>query len=296
MAILSLVLVALALCAAALFAWRQVDRRADRAAWNRLAAMAERDIGRFDPSLVADLPEPARRYFLFTIAPKTLLRRAVRIDMTGELGTGTKDAPGYRPMLASQILAPPYGLVWKMNSGPLSGSDGAMPEVSWTRFWLFGLFPVVRAGGSDHHRSAFGRVVCEAAIWAPASLLPGDHVTWQAVDDETARAMVRFGTFTQAVDISVDASGAPTRVVIPRWSNENRETSVREQPFGGTLSAFREFDGYRLATRVEGGNHIGTPDYFPFFRADVTGIGPPWSEMPASGSQFPTVPDDGARH
>jgi len=44
------------------------------------------------------------------------------------------------------------------------------------------------------------------------------------------------------------------------------------QPFGGYLSEFREFDGYLLPTAVEGGNFIGTDDYFPFYQVTVTGI------------------------
>jgi hypothetical protein len=130
----------------------------------------------------------------------------------------------------------------------------------------------VRAGGPDHQRSAFGRVVVEGAFWAPASLLPSEHVHWQPLDDNSARVIVRYGDFEQAVDIYVDGSGAPTQVRIQRWSNSNADREYREQPFGGELSEFRRFAGYRLPTRVEGGNHIGTPDYFPFFRADVTQI------------------------
>lgn len=268
-------LAALAVVAAGLLVWRQLDHRADRVAWNTLAELAAGDAQPFDPSMVADLPEPARRYFAFTIAPGTPVQTAFRIEMNGELGNGTKDAPNYQPMQASQILAPPHGLVWKVNAGPLSGSDGAMPDGSWTRFWLFNLLPIVRADGPDHHRSAFGRVVSEAAFWAPASLLPGEHVRWEPVDDDTARAIVRFGGFTQAVDITVDASGSPTEVIIQRWSNENPDKVFREQPFGGYPSEYRLFDGYRLPTRIEGGNHFGTPDYFPFFIADVTGISAP---------------------
>jgi hypothetical protein len=69
---------------------------------------------------------------------------------------------------------------------------------------------------------------------------------------------------SRAVDITVDDQGAPSTVVIQRWSDANPERSFREQPFGGHVSEFRSFGGYQLPTRVEGGNLIGTPDYFPF--------------------------------
>ena len=252
--------------------WRSLDRRADQAAWKRLTTEQTGETTTFNASMTAGLPEPAQRYFNFTIAKGTPLYTVVEIDMAGEIGLGPKDAPGYRDMVARQILAPPYGLVWRVKTGPISGSDGALPDKSWTRFWLFGLIPVLHVDGLDHHRAAFGRVVAEGAFWAPASLLPGEFVRWGPIDENSARAVVTFGNFEQAVDVTVDEAGAPTRVVIQRWSNANADQVYREQPFGGYLSEFHEFGGYRLPTRVEGGNLIGTPDYFPFFKADVTAI------------------------
>jgi hypothetical protein len=252
--------------------WRALDRRADQTAWERLTAAQAGNTTTFHASMTAGLPEPARRYFNFAIAQGTPLYTTVEIDMAGEIGLGSKDAPGYRRMSARQILAPPYGLVWKVKTGSISGSDGALPDKSWTRFWLFDLIPVVRVDGLDHHRAAFGRVVAEGAFWAPASLLPGEFIRWEAIDDNSARAVVTFGDFEQAVDVTVEESGAPTKVVIQRWSNANADQAYRAQPFGGYLSKFQEFGGYRLPMRVEGGNLIGTPDYFPFFKADVTAI------------------------
>lgn len=251
---------------------RALDRYAEQAAWKQLLACQASNPGVFHKSMTAALPEPARRFFAYTIAEGAPLRSVVEIDMTGEIGLGTKTTPAYRDMNARQVLAPPHGLVWKAKTGPISGSDGALPDRSWTRFWLFGLVPVVRASGADHRRSAFGRVVAESAFWAPASLLPGEQVRWAPIDDNSARVMVTLGDLEQALDITVDASGAARTVVIQRWSNANADRVYREQPFGGYLSEFRTFDGYQLPTRVEGGNLIGTPDYFPFFKAKVTAI------------------------
>jgi len=249
-----------------------LDSRADQRARYRLIEMGRASARTFDPSMVAELPEPARRYFNYTIQPGAPLRTVVEIEMTGQLSLGTKEAPNYKPTQAHEILAPPYGLVWSLKSGSISGSDGAMPDRSWTRFWLFRFIPIVRACGADHRRSAFGRVVSEGAFWVPASLLPGAHVHWEALGENSARSIVEYGPFRQGIDIHVDETGAPRRVIIQRWSNENPEKEFREQAFGGDLSKFREFGGYRLPTQVDGGNHIGTPDYFPFFRASVSAI------------------------
>lgn len=270
---LALIAIALLIGAALLAGWRALDRKSDRDTWNSLVELAGPARGHFDPASIASLPEPAQRYFRYTIRPGAALQGVVEIEMRGKMGLGTKDEPNYRAMTAKQVLAPPYGLVWKLEAGPVSGSDGAMPNYSWTRFWLFGVLPIVRVSGSeDHRRSAFGRVVAEGAFWAPARLLPGDTVRWESLDNDSARAIVTFAGLEQAVDITVADDGRPTRVVIQRWSNENPQKVFREQPFGGDLSDFRDFGDYRLPTKVEGGNHIGTDDYFPFFKANVAAI------------------------
>ncbi|MEZ5973982.1 MAG: DUF6544 family protein [Planctomycetota bacterium] len=250
--------------------WRRRDEGLEQATWKRLWAQGAPE-GTFDPACLAGLPAPAQRYFRYCLSPGVTLCTTVELEMTG----GITFRPGgqHADMYATQILAARYGLVWKMRCGPVAGSDGLHPQTSWTRFWIFGLLPMARIGGNkDHQRSAVGRLVAESALWCPAALLPGPDVRWEPVNEDTARATVRYGEWEQAVDVTVDPAGQPTEVRIQRWSNENKERAWRLQPFGGVPSAFKDYDGIRIPTEVEGGNHIGTPDYFPFFKARLIGV------------------------
>ena len=223
--------------------------------------------------MIETLPAPAQRYFRYTISRGTPLVSVIYIEMAGQLGLGTKNKPAYRSMTADQILAPPRGLLWRVRTGHISGSDAATPDNSWTRFWLLHCIPVVRVSGNpDHHRSAFGRIASEGAFWVPSSLLPSSDVSWESVNENTARAVVTYGDYSQSVELTIEQSGQPSRVVTQRWSNENTDKAFREQPFGGYLSDFRTIGGYRLPMRVEGGNLIGTGDYFPFYKAEVRTI------------------------
>lgn len=253
------------------------DRRLARRAGEELLRSGVALPARFDPALVADLPEPARRFFSFAIEPGARLSTVVQIRMEGELSLGTREQPGYQPMRAEQVLAAPNGLVWTVSTGTgarrISGSDGMVGERSWTRFWLWRLLPVVRAGGDrDHLRSSFGRVVAEAALWSPAFLLPRQGVTWSGVDADTARATVSHVGMEQELDLRVDRHGMPLWVSIRRWTNANPEKVFRMQPFGGEPSDFRKVAGYRVPFRLDGGNFFGTGEYFPFYRARVTAI------------------------
>lgn len=259
-----------AIAVLALGSTRPLDARADRREWLRLAARQPDRPLRFDPIMVADLPDPARRFFTFSITRDTPLLTVAEITMAGRFGLGTKDTPRYQAMQAQQILAVPQGFVWTMRtrSGlPLSGSDAA----HWSRFRILGMIPVARLGGTtDHTRSAFGRQVAEALFWTPAALLPGPGVAWQAIDGDTARVTLTHGELVQSVDLRVNAEGRPLQVAFQRWSDANIDRTYRLQPFGGYLSDFREVQGFRIPFHVEAGNLFGTSDYFPFFVVDLT--------------------------
>lgn len=284
---LALILSACAILAAAtLLVWRAADRRADDREAARLRALQPASPALFDPRMVDDLPAPARRYFRFSIAEGTPLRTVGDIAMVGRFVMGERDNPKPMAMRARQVLAAPHGFIWTMAAqrGPmrLSGSDSGSPATSWTRFWMMGLLPVARIGGTrDHRRAAFGRYAAEAVFWTPAALLPGPHAHWEAVDETTARVLVRAGDLEQAVDVTVDEAGRPVKVVFQRWSDANPQKRYRLQPFGGYLSAYRSFGGFTVPTHVEAGNQFGTTDYFPFFIVDVERVDYPSDDCPA---------------
>lgn len=257
----------------ALTIWRQMDHRAYREEMDRLIALQPNDPSFFTAAIVADLPEPARRYFTYAISEGTPLWTVAEIEMQGRFSLGSRDAPNYMTMNAVQVLAAPHGFVWKMSGGSglmlLSGSDSS----HWTRFWMAGLAPVARFGGdTDHARSAFGRYTAEAAFWTPAALLPGPHVSWEPASENTARFTMTQGDMAQTVDVTVDLEGRPVVVQFQRWSNANPDGIHRLQPFGGYLSDFQEVQGFRVPMHVEAGNFFGTDAYFPFFIADVTDL------------------------
>ncbi|WP_029039908.1 DUF6544 family protein [Cucumibacter marinus] len=261
------------------FAYVYVLRSGDdaqaQAAREQLLASAETPAGTYSPELVAALPEAAQRYFAFSITPGSQIRTVASFEMGGEFGMGNAEQGSYLPMNADQVLALPHGLIWRAKAGEglmrMSGSDGTASGEHWTKFWLFGVIPVVRAeGGKDLARSAFGRMAAEAAIWTPAALLPGEGIEWVEAGPDLARAVISADGLSQTVDIALDNAGRPQSVSMMRWNNANPEGVWQEQPFGGTLDDFREIDGYRVAFAVDAGNFFGTPDFFPFFKARLT--------------------------
>ena len=284
--IVTWLLLFVALLLGGLLIWLWADHCANNSLWRRLVAMQPVDPPVFDTGILTDLPEPAQRFFRFAIRPGTPLYSVSEISMQGDFSLGSKSNPNYMPMRARQIIAAPRGFIWQVKAGKfpmvISGSDAAEDGVSWSRFWLFGILPVARAGGNpDHARAAFGRYVAEAVFWSPAALLPDAGAKWQAVDTNTARVTLQHNGLQQAVEVTVDGQGRPVKIRFQRWSDANDAKKYQLQPFGGYLSGFRDFEGFQLPTRVEAGNFFETEDYFPFFRVDVTQIRfPKASEVP----------------
>jgi len=275
--IILLGLFTLLLVGAALGLWvHSRDQAQMRGVWAALENAREPDPPRYDPVMVADLPEVAQRYFARAIEPGTPLHRTVRLEMEGSFIMNGNEMP----MTARQILAPPdRGFVWQAEVGSglmrFAGSDGYhAPGVgardSWTKFWLHGLIPLARIGGSeDHARAAATRVMLES-VWAPASLLPQFGAEWEQTGPDTAE--IRFDTTRgiEPMQITLDVAGNLIEVQALRWTDANPERVYRLQPFGGRMLEMGRHGGFLIPTRVELGNMYGTPDYAPFFLATIT--------------------------
>ena len=275
--IMLLVLAALMVAAVVLGLWVHSRDQAQAArVWAALEGAREADPPRYDPAMVAGLPEVAQRYFARAITPGTPLHRVVRLDMAGSfIMNGNEMA-----MTARQILAPPgQGFVWQAEVWQglmrFAGSDGYHAPTggavdSWTKFWLRGLIPLARIGGTtDHQSAALTRVMLES-IWAPASLLPQFGADWVQTGPDSAEVRFAGVQGIEPMQVTLDAEGNPLEVWALRWTDANPEKVHRLQPFGGRMLEMTRQQGFLIPSRVELGNMWGTPDYAPFFLAHVT--------------------------
>jgi hypothetical protein len=223
----------------------------------------------FSPEMVADLPEPARRYLVRAIAPGTPLATAVELEMRGQLLL----EPGGDPldMIAHQILAPPDGFIWRADARRgllrIIGFDRYVGGEGEMRWRAYGLVPVLRETGDDVTRSAAGRLAMEAVLM-PAALVPGRGARWEPVDDHTARFHITIGNETMVTALTVDADGRPLRASAMRWRGD--------LPGGAGYARFDvEMDGelttggYTIPRRVQAGWALDADDGFRFFDATL---------------------------
>ncbi len=222
----------------------------------------------FDPSMLADLPEPARRWLTHAIAPGTPLWQTAELSMRGQIRLGA-----WRPFTARQVLAPPRGFIWAATARfigiPVIGFDRLSSGSGQMRWRLGGLVPVMSASGPDVTRSAAGRLAGEmalvpttfpAATWTPGSDEDRVVVTWR-IDGQDESAELHIGP-----------NGRLLGAVMQRWGNPNGAPFGR-YPFGVAIEAERSFSGVTIGSVLRAGWWWGADRQSEgeFFRARITG-------------------------
>jgi hypothetical protein len=237
-----------------------------RREWDRLGRPTG-DPEPFDAAMVADLPEPARRWLTHAIAPGTPLWQSVELDMRGQIRLGA-----WRAFTARQVLAPPQGFIWAANARlfglPVVGFDRLSSGSGQMRWRLGGLVPVMSADGPDVTRSAAGRLAGEMA------LLPTTFpaATWTSGSDGDRVAVTwRIAEQDESAELHIGPDGALLGVIMQRWGNPSGGPYGR-YPFGVAIEAERTFSGVTLGSQLRAGWWWGTDreSEGEFFRAQIT--------------------------
>lgn len=222
----------------------------------------------FEPRMVEDLPEPARRYLLHAIAPGTLLARSVRLRMRGEIFLNR-----WIEFEAEQVWVADRGFVWAAHAhrGLLSikGFDRFVDDIGQMRWRLFGLIPVMSADGPDISRSARGRYEAECVMVPSVFFDPGTR--WSIPAHEHADLSVCRGGREAQVHLSLAADGAPRALWLNRWGNPDGG-DFREVPFGMIPEREKNFGGFTIASELRAGWHYRNGEFAEggeFFRAEI---------------------------
>jgi len=234
------------------------------ALWNS-APSGERTFSAIEAS---HLPETARRYLEHAMAPGTLLARAVRLSMHGEIKLGR-----WLPFTAEQVIVWDRGFIWsatvRMFGVPVRGSDRLIDGEGAMRWRLLGILPVMTASGPDITRSAAGRVAGEA-VWLP-SVLCNDDVSWTAPDSSHLHAGFIAHGETSGLELAISGEGRLESLKLQRWGNPDGGRFCYVD-FGGIAEEEATFDGYTIPTLLRAGWHFGTNRLEPegeFFRVQI---------------------------
>lgn len=152
------------------------------------------------------LPEPVRKYLLFTQIVGKPRVQTVRLKQNGRFRMNEKQ--GWMNLQAEEYFTiDPPGFVWygRLNPFPLIKFEGLDRFYSGEGHFLIKLMnwiTVVDSRGPELNASELLRYLSEI-IWFPTAFLC-DYITWEPLTDKSARATIQVGDTATSADLYFD--------------------------------------------------------------------------------------------
>lgn len=213
------------------------------------AVLRHGDDARFDPESVAHLPPPARRWLEFALGDADRLPASVELAFGGRMRL-SPDTPWVECKSTQALTRDSY--VWRISVDTadvaLEGAELYAEGAGEIRFWMSGFIPSSQ-DDPDLTRSLRGRLAFDR-IFLPSTLLPGDDVEWEPVDDRRAVAVVRIDGGEERVQVTVADDGTLEHVTLRRWGHRTEDGVFTDIPFGATILAHESHAGLRIPSRL----------------------------------------------
>ena len=166
----------------------------------------------FHLSQLEDLPVPVREYLSQVLVEGQRAVESVRILHSGTFNMGT-ERPQWRPFSSAQdVFVGGPGFLWnahiRMAPGmPARVHDAYVGGRAVLTARLFGLITVMES--PDSPELAQGELIrfLAEAPWYPTALLPGSDVSWESIDDDSARLTLVDGNTSVSLDVRFRADG-----------------------------------------------------------------------------------------
>jgi hypothetical protein len=195
--------------------------------------------------MLADLPEPVRRYLRYTGVVGKPFPGTIRLRQKGQIRPG----PG-QPWVSldaeEHYSVQPPGFVWAGTArvGPLPVARARDMYADGTGQMLVkvaSLWPVVDASGEQMDQAEMMRYLNEM-IWFPAAFLAG-NISFEPVDDSSARVTLTDHGRTVTATMFFDQQGRVTDFVAKRYRTAD---SSDLDTWSAPVTGYGEFEGLRL--------------------------------------------------
>ncbi len=221
------------------------------------------------------LPEPVARYFRHVLRNGQPFVSRVRLRQEGQFRMG-EDERGWRRFHSWQHYSTePVGFIWDarirlasfVNVSVRHGYQGGAASM---RASLLGMIPIVSAhGASELNAGALQRYLAEAA-WFPTALLPAHGLTWQPIDNMTARASLTDSGTTVSLEFRFNERGEIVSVFAPVRFREVNGQYI-PTPWLGRFWNYQERHGMLLPIDGEVAWQVSGVS-FPYWRGKLVDI------------------------
>lgn len=131
----------------------------------------------------------------------------------------------------------------------ISIADQYQHGKGYSKVSLASAFEVDHGFGEEIDSSSLGRMLSEMVL-VPTSLLPSTYLSWEGVDDHTARAVLSFEGHQAMAVFTFNAEDEIIKVDIKRFRRS--ENGYQITPFIGEFSNYQNFNGLRTPSEMRG--------------------------------------------
>ncbi len=219
---------------------------------------------------LASLPLVVRRWLHASGVVGRPRDRRIQITQAGELQTDP-----HRPWLlfrarqCSVIDDPAFVWIADVDAGyglHLAGNDTYVNGAGSIRIELQSLIPIVNASGANIDQGALIRFLAEI-VWCPSAALE-PYVSWQAIDDNSARAVMRHRGAEGSGVFHFSANGDVLRIEARRYRGDVMEDWIVEND----PESFAVMDGVRTPCRSTNTWRTATGERWTWLRLEVTAL------------------------
>eukprot|EP00891_Asterochloris_glomerata_P004025 jgi/Astpho2/4025/Aster-01183 len=233
----------------------------------RLCGAAGEERRVFHHAQLEGLPEPVQRYFKYALQDGQQYIKFCTIKQKGQfrirVGPGLTVKEGWKKVRASQYFTtaqPAYvwaAWIWLAPLVWVRGWDSYVPEKEGLQgpgemFWrLFSAITLLEKRGPEVDQANLSRYLAEAC-YIPTALLPGQHVSWRAIDSDRAEATLWHAGSKAVAEFHFNEKGQITKMTAT-----DRARRLGDGEFNpgdlwmGRYSDYIEHGGVRIPQRME---------------------------------------------
>ncbi|MDB9314472.1 hypothetical protein PN462_15270 [Spirulina sp. CS-785/01] len=221
-----------------------------------------------EPAKIDSLPEPLSRYFHYVLPEQKRPINWVKIEQTGWFRTDPKQ--NWKPLKGEEYLtADPPSLLWlaKIKFLPflnITVKDTYLNGKGHVWGQILPKINVVNMEGENINQGALIRCIAEM-VWCPTALFPSHYLKWEAIDENSAQAIITHQGIETQAQFFINSTGQITEIRARRYKDDTL------QPWSGKCRGYQDYDGIKLPTDLEAVWNLPNGD-FSYAKLQVTNI------------------------
>jgi hypothetical protein len=217
------------------------------------------------------LPAPVRRWLEVSGTVGRPRAATVRLRQRGEMRPGPDKA--WMPVTAEQYFSvDPPGFVWSvkgwmMSVLPIAGRDRYAGGHGQMLIKVASLLTVANGAGPEIDQGTLLRYLGEI-VWFPSAAL-SDYISWEPIDDRSARATMRFASVTASAVFAFDERGRFASLTADRYMSG--PGGARLEKWAIPATEWRTIRGIEMPVR---GNAVWTlaGGEFDYYRWEILDV------------------------